>query len=238
MKYIKCGCTQEAPESECEMGKALFADASQAFQNLFDAMTIAARDECWTLYALARLAYKDHLNGWEKADIKVQKRTGFWMVHARSCGQWIFLFGTKDVMVLIVWLRERGYQQYVHIKSNQAQGHLLGYYRKKAFKGEYTIEEKTSSENTSLPAEDEAIEQKAASHSLFDLKTRVAIRIALLVAQLPSTLTLVDRLLVQQRAASLLRVYGVQVEAGDERVLRELLDEAVQQKKVIKGHNI
>ena len=246
MKHAQCGCTQDVPSPKCEKGKELFTAASQAFQNIFGGMAVIARDERWTVYALARFAYIDHLNGWQEGDIKVQRRTGFWMIHARSCGQWIFQFGTKNDDILVAWLSDRGYHQYVQIKSHQPKKQLLGYYHKSNTKAFYNIEKRTSppdsastlQEDTFLSGEREMMEQReqaVASNSLFDLKTLVTIRIALLVAQFPKPLTIVDRLLVQRRAADFLRVHGVQVGVGDERTLGELIDEAIQQKEIIRG---
>jgi hypothetical protein len=71
----------------------------------------------------------------------------------------------------------------------------------------------------------------SAPPSRVDLKTQMAISIALLVARIPHSPTLVEQLLVQRRAANLLRTHGMQIGPQDEQTLRDLIEESVQQKE-------
>ena len=71
--------------------------------------------------------------------------------------------------------------------------------------------------------------------SSVDLKTQVTILVALQIARIPNTPTVVERLFVQRRAVNLLRTHGIQVGSQDERVIQELIEEAVQQKEQMNG---
>jgi len=128
MTSVSCGCTTQGPGRECTDGGKLYAAASRAFQDLFNGKTITD-DERWIIYSLSRLAYIDHLNGWKDGDVKIQRRAGFGMVFTRFCGQWIFQFGTKNDVLLVDWLRNRGYQLLVQVKNTRPRDQLLGYYR-------------------------------------------------------------------------------------------------------------
>jgi hypothetical protein len=234
MALSSCGCTRQSPT--CERGKKLFAAAAQAFQALGDGTATIAGDELWAAYTLAHLAYIDHLRGWWEGDIKIQRGMDAWMISIRLCGRWIFHFGTQDESLVREWLQVRGYQQFVG-KGEHAKDRLSGYYRKGAAV-EGNMSPLLSSEqmnNTSVP--DKHMGQFAEQEftlgipSQTDLKTQVAIYIALLVARIPHALTVVEGLFVQRRAANLLRAREIQVGPQDEWTLRELIDEAVQQKE-------
>lgn len=239
MAQISCGCTKQGPSLTCERGKNLFAAVSQAFQSLAEGMPALALEEGWAAYTLAYLAYSDHLRGWWEGDVKVQREMGAWMISLRFRGRWIFHFGTQDASLVREWLQVRGYQQFVgkgHDESTKDR--LSGYYRKSEI--HVGVEGKPlllspEYDGTSISGEPTgrlaAQETTASTASLIDLRTRVTVLIALLVAHIPNTPTVVERLFVQRRAANLLRTHGIQVGTQDERMIQELIEEAVRQKE-------
>lgn len=239
-----CGCTTQGPGPECNDGEVLYTVAARALQDLFYGRAIT-NEEQWIICSLTRLAYIDHLNGWQEGDVKIQRRAGMEMVFTRFSGQWIFQFGTKDDALLVDWLRNRGYQQYVQVKSKRPADQFLGYYRM------YGKDDERNNSSERFPAQVREISGDASpildgrimaprsrsavssppSSSALDLATRIAIRIALLVARCTRVLTLFDRLSVQQDAARLLQEHGIVIGQSDERALQEIIDEAVQQKE-------
>jgi hypothetical protein len=238
MIQIACGCTKQGPGSTCERGKRLFATATQAFQSLGEGAKAIAADERWAAYTIAYLAYQDHLRGWWEGDVKVQRHMGTWMISLRSCGRWIVHFGIQDESLIHEWLHIRGYQQLVGM-GREAKDHLSGYYRKgdehvhvgqmpSLLSKEGSAGLNRGGKHTGGLAKDEGL---SAPPSRVDLKTQMAISIALLVARIPHSPTLVEQLLVQRRAANLLRTRGRQIGPQDEQTLRELIEEAVQQKE-------
>jgi hypothetical protein len=238
MVQISCGCKREHPGSTCERGKQLFAAVDRAAQVLIDR---TATDEQWAIYTCAYLAYIDHLRGWQEGDVKVQRRMDAWMLSIRFCGRWMLHFATQDEDLVREWLALRGYQQFVG-KGQYATDRLSGYYRKTEMG--VVVQEQMSLLRLPEPI-DEAdlsvfhtgrlterkITPDITSSPDVDLKTLVTVYIALLVAHIPHSLTVVDRLFVQRRAANLLRVHGVQIGPRDERMLQTLIDEAVRQKE-------
>lgn len=240
MGQSSCGCTRQSPT--CERGKKLFATAAQAFQVLVDGTATIASDERWVAYTLAYLAYLDHLRGWWEGDLKVQRTMETWMISIRCCGRWIFHFGMQDESLVREWLHVRGYQHFVG-KGEHAKDRLSGYYRKGDVRVDSLVVEGNmppllSAEHiNSTGVSGEHPERLAAQEitpgipSQTDLKTQVAMYIALLVARIPHSPTVVERLFVQRRAANLLRAQGIQVGPRDEQTLQELIAEAVHQKE-------
>jgi hypothetical protein len=228
MRQIACGCTEQGPSSNCERGRRLFGNAVQVLQDLVNGRVTVAGDEQWAMYTLLHQAYIDHLRGWWEGDVKVQRDMEMWMISIRSCGRWIFHFGAQDELVR-EWLQVQGYQQFVGMGA-EAKDSLSGYYRR----GDVCILTKgnipplLSPEYTGKPTTQEVTTRVP---SQIDLKTQVAISITLLVARIPHSPTGVERLLVQRRAANLLRTHGIQVGSQDERVLQELIEEAIRQKE-------
>ena len=239
-----CGCTDQGPSETCERGKKLFAAAVQAFQALINGTTTIAGDERWAAYTLAHLAYRDHLRGWWEGDVKVQRGVEGWMISIRFSGRWIGHFDTRDENQVREWLQVQGYQQFVGMGEG-TKDHLSGYYRKGDTRLviEGNMPPHLSSEQVSgmgmsgdqmgKPTA-QAIPSSVPSPSV-DRKTQVTVLITLLIARIPKTPTVVERLLVQRRAANLLRAHGIQVGPQDERVIQELIEEAVQQKERMNG---
>ena len=111
----------------CGRGTVLFAAMVQAWQRLVGRRVLMPGDEYWTVYAVARDAYLDHLRGWQEGDMKVQREIGMWMLYTRCCGQWVLQFATREERCVMDWLNGRRYQQCVRAT---AQRHwLAGYYR-------------------------------------------------------------------------------------------------------------
>lgn len=244
MVQISCGCTSQHPGSMCGQGKKLFATANQALQALVNEKAAIAGNERWVLYTLAHLAYSDHLRGWCEGDVKVQRGMQGWIIFTRFCGRWISHFGTQDENLVYDWLQVQGYQQFVGMGEG-AKDHLSGYYRKNAARtvvgrnlssflsSEQADDIGVSSERPKKFAE-QAIASDVSSPSV-DLKTQVIILITLLIARIPNTPTAVEQLLVQRRAANLLRAHGIQIGLQDERAIQKLIKEVVQRKERMNG---
>ncbi len=244
MAQISCGCTPQRADATCERGSKLFAAASHAFQDIIRETATTAYEKRQA-YTLAHLAYIDHLHGWWEGDRKVLRRMDTWIVYVRLSGRWMFHFETKDDTLLKEWLRVKGYQQFVKGGGKQAQDHLSGYYRKiEGAIAEDTLPLSLSPEQMSDPGISSEYSERLVGlevpsplpfSSHIDLKTRVTVFITLLVARIPHSFTLVDRLHIQQRATHLLRTYGIPIGPRDDQALRALIDEAIQQNEEMKA---
>ncbi len=245
MAQISCGCTPQRADATCERGSKLFAAAaSHAFQDLIRETATTAYEKRQA-YTLAHLAYIDHLHGWWEGDRKVLRRMDAWIVYVRLSGRWMFHFETKDDTLLKEWLRVKGYQQFVKGGGTQAHDHLSGYYRK--IDGSITEDilppplslEPMSSPGVSNDHSERLVGRELPSplpfSSPIDLKIRVTVFIALLVACIPHAPTLLDRLHIQQCATHLLRTYGIPIGPQDDQTLRALIDEAIQQHEEMKA---
>lgn len=236
---ISCGCTRQGPGSVCERGKKLFTVATRIFQDLVEGRSVDASDEWWATYTFALLAYIDHLRGWWAGDVKVQRRMGLWMLFVRSHGQWIFHFGTEDESLVREWLAVREYQQFAGRGPNDS---LSGYYRKGDVRtnGEESMMSPSFSREQSsgvVVSRDHAEKLETPdllSSSLLDLQTQMAIYIAMLIAHIPHIPTTMERLLVRQRAASVLQARGIQLGPPDEQLLQAIFEEAIRQQAQIR----
>jgi hypothetical protein len=233
VQIAACGCTKQGPGETCERGKKLFGAAAQAYQAMIAGTTAIAGEEWWAEYTLAHLAYSDHLLGWCDRDVKVQRGMVAWMVFIRFCGRWVMHFGSQEEDLVREWLQIQGYQQFVGM-GKKAKNRLSGYYRKGdahvVFEGNVPLQ------IGGIPSgRTEKLAEQPVAASSVDLKAQVTVLVALLVARIPNTPTVVERLFVQRRAAALLRTHGIQVGPPDERVIQELIEEAVQQKERMNG---
>jgi hypothetical protein len=239
MAQISCGCTPQQADATCERGSKLFAAASQAFHDLSKgtAPLTNARRQTSTL---AHRAYLDHLRGWQEGDRKVLRRRDTWMVYVRLSGEWVFHFETSNDTRLQEWLALKGYQQFVKGGGKQAQDQLAGYYRTIAVSTHSLPPlELVDSPGTS-PSSSESLAgldmpASAPFPSSVDLKTRIAVSLALHVARIPHTPTLLDRLHLQQHATKLLLAHGIPIGPRDGQTLRALIDEAIQQNEEMKA---
>ncbi|GCE15079.1 hypothetical protein [Tengunoibacter tsumagoiensis] len=232
MAQTACGCTQQRPSPTCEPGKKLFIRAVEVLPGKDGRTSTPEDDERWEVYTHAYLAYHDHVRGWSEGDVKVQRGMGEWMISLRSYGRWIFHFGTQDASFIYEWLQVKGYQQFVG-QGEQARDRLSGFYRKHT-KPSLLLREPIA-RGGEQPAKLAEQERAPGVSSHIDLKTLVTILIALLVAHIAHTPTVVERLLVQRRAANLLRVHGIHVGLSDEQVIQELIEEVVRQNERIRG---
>ena len=239
MAQISCGCTPQQADATCERGSKLFAAASQAFHDLSKG-TAQLMDARRQAYMLAHQAYLDHLHGWREGDRKVLRRRDTWIVYVRLSGEWIFHFEAPDDTLLQEWLTLKGYRQFVKGGGKHAHDQLAGYYRTFG-EGAHPLSpfEQTSGPGAS-PSSSESLAglDTPASppfSSSVDLKTRVAISLALHVARIPHAPTLLDRLHLQQHATKLLLAHGIPIGPRDGQTLRALIDEAIQQNEEMKA---
>ena len=71
--------------------------------------------------------------------------------------------------------------------------------------------------------------------SSIDLKTRIAVSLALHVARILHPPTLLDRLYLQQHTTKLLLAHGIPIGPRDGQTLRALIDETIQQNEEMKA---
>lgn len=239
MAQISCGCTPQQADATCERGSKLFAVASHAFHDLSKGtapLTNARRQT----YTLAHRAYLDHLRGWREGDRKVLRRRDTWIVYVRLSGEWVFHFETSNDTLLQEWLAMKGYQQFVKGGGKQTQDQLAGYYRTTGESTHPLAPFKQTSSHGALPSSSESLAgldmlAPAPFSSSVDLKTRIAVSLALYVTRIPHTPALLDRLHLQQHATKLLLAHRIPIGPRDGQTLRALIDEAIQQNEEMKA---
>ena len=120
------------------------------------------------------------------------------------------------------WLAVRGYRQFAGRGPNDS---LSGCYRK----GDVRTSAVVSHDHAEKLETPDLL-----SSSLLDLQTQMAIYIALLIAHIPHLPTIMERLLVRQRAASVLQARGIQLGPSDEQLLQAIIEEAIRQQERIR----
>lgn len=202
-KQHACGCSHLEPGAWCEQGKLLFEVAVQSSE-AFSQGGISREAACH-----ASALYADHVLGWQQGDVKVARIRQIWTILLRSAGRWSAYCASREEPHVRAWLAHRGYVQFVSM-GNSSRDHLSGYYRKRA------LDEETRVLASSLP-----------SH--MDLKSEVAMYIALLIAHIPAVPSAVKRQVVQQRVAHLLFAHGIEHPEPYEQDIRIWIEEALQQ---------
>lgn len=227
-----CGCTLNSPG--CERGRILFRTAQQMAHSMHHP-SLQQRNDHWLAQHLAQLAYLDHVNGWCDGDIKVQRKTGIWMVFVRLGGQWIFWFASHDAGILRLWLADRGYEQYVCVARPQRFGarrppeSLLGYYHRTISRQTATFAAET--QRSLFP--DGA--PGAEGTTPLDPETQGAILVALLLAPVQRELTRRERLEAQRSIVRLLSSCGKEVGWREERIIAHMIEEVARQQAFLRS---
>ena len=227
---MRCGCSLQRPE--CAVGKRLFAALMQASQRVA-LLTERERAQQWEQVHRARRAYVDHVWGWRQGDVRVRYEEGRWCLERREREQWVFRVVGREEAALHAWLKEQGFWRYAQLDGDGQKDRLTGYYHQRTTSGEQARSPVASAVAQTLPKDAHRPSQEAVplEHVLrpeLDLKTQLALVIAVLVGRETPPLTPGDRLSIQRKAVEWLLVQGVPLIREDEvKTITILIEEAI-----------
>ncbi len=215
------GCTAERPHAACLEGCHLFAAFIRAKHALSSSAAGENQQERWQAYSRAQQAYLSHIAGWQEGDLRIRQEATTWLIEVYQQGVW----SSHDIATqegpLQAWLLEQGYRRYAPLESGPEES-LAGYYRHLA-RGN-TTRILSLQETPHSPVLPQSSTRQAAGS--LDVKTRVAILLALLVERLAHPPTLVDRLYLQRQAVNILLSHGIErIEREHLRMIDALVDE-------------
>jgi hypothetical protein len=221
------GCTIQRPHSRCLEGGHLFGAFIQAKYALSTA-THQQQHERWQISTSAQQAYLSHVVGWREGDLRIRRWETTWLIDFYQQGRWFFHKVTEEGP-LQAWLLEQGYRRYAPLENRDEES-LAGYYRKPA-RGKTTrvLDLGTSGHPLTPPPAEVHTSASNAESGEIDVRTHVAILLAILVARSAHPLTALDRLYLQRQAVQALLSHGIErIGQDDVRKIEALINEAVQ----------
>ena len=195
-----CGCTHARPAPGCVQGAELYAAWIRAEH------VRQGSEEQWAHEA--EHAYLNHVEGRRPGELLVRRDCDGWSVEWRLGSQWVFQFGTTDEVWLRAWLKEQGYWRYAQVERGDVQDRLTGFYRVRVTIAAPPVS--TAGPTMPLPVLRRSGEETfdAQQEVEINLKTRLAMLIAGLLAGSAAPLGASERLQVQRQAIAFLLQQG------------------------------
>jgi len=236
---MQCGCTLEHPG--CASGEALFAALIQA-QHHLNTASREDREEQWETFYQARIAYFDHVQGWRQGDLRVRNQGGTWLVEQHQQDQWPLQFGTTNEAELRAWLKQ-GFWRYAQLDGMQLRDHLTGYYHQRPLPASLSDSSREETRPMAQPVVGRYQSNVRSATDLLkevakpklDLKTQVALLIAVQIGHASRLLTPIEHLALQRKAIDLLLSSGEQrIEAEDVTWIQAVMEEAARLCEIFK----
>lgn len=239
---MRCGCTIQYPC--CARGEELFTALVQSHHRLNTASR-EDREEQWDAFYQARIAYLDHMQGRRQGDLSVRYQGGTWLVEQRHQEQWPLQFSTTNDAELQIWLKQ-SFWRYAQLDGDEYRDRLTGYYHRRpspAHPSDSSAEQTRplarlvvgQQKGDALPYPQVATDpSKEVERPMLELRTQVALVIAVQVGHAPQPLTPLDYLSLQRKAVDVLLSSNVQrIEAEDLTWIQIVIDEAVRLRETL-----